>query len=195
AGWGGSLNCSTCCIVVVIIVIPFGIEDPAAGWGNSAAGPVWGRGGSERRGDPRGLGFQVQARACRGRPGRGPLLLGLGEGAEAVRGGIGVGGELLQTIALFRRGVLRERAGWDVAGDGEVALAVRGLEDRVGDGSDHPALDVDGTRPGVFGRGLLDAVLVGRGLLQAVPVAQSGLEDDLQLLLEPALAVGDLVVG
>src|SRR5699024_6900902 len=32
-------------------------------------------------------------------------------------------------------------------------------------------------------------------LLQAVPVAQSGLEDDLQLLLVSALAVGDLVAG
>src|SRR5699024_1647908 len=172
-GWGGSLNCSTCFIVVVvIIVIPFGIEDPAAGWGNSAAGSVWGRGGSERRGDSVVLVFQVEARACRCRRGGGLLLLGLGEVTEAFRGGLGVGGELLQRVALVRRGLLRELDGEDVAGDGEVALAARSLGDGVRDGADHPALDIDGASSGVLRGRLRHAVLVGRGLLQTFPVAE-----------------------
>src|SRR5699024_3917409 len=191
----GSLSCSTCFIVVVLSVIPFGIEGPAAGWGSSAAGPVWGRGGSERRGDSVVLVFQVQARACRGRRGRGLLLLGLGEVTEAFRGGLGVGGELLQRVALVRRGLLRELDGEDVAGDGEVALAARSLGDGVRDGADHPALDIDGASSGVLRGRLRHAVLVGRGLLQTFPVAEVRVEDDLQLLLVSALAVGDLVAG
>src|SRR5699024_3220661 len=42
---------------------------------------------------------------------------------------------------------------------------------------------------------LFRSVLVGRGLLQTFPVAEVRVEDDLQLLLVSALAVGDLVAG